>query len=567
MASFVYDYDMSTAQPKPARFSDFRKILDRAAEHPNRRYFIFKSIIVNNLFGVDIMDEAVEICKLRLFLKLVAQVERVESIEPLPDIDFNIRAGNTLVGYATAEEVRQAFASQGKQMKLLSDEEMDAMGRFEEKAADVDRLFQHFRQQQTELGGQVTSEDKQELRRRLQDLEEELNRYLAGEYGVAVKKKATYQKWLETHQPFQWFIEFYGILKQGGFDVVIGNPPYVQYKDVKSTYVIRGFQTLPCGDLYAYVLERTYSLMRSSGYIGMIVPISIFGTDGFKPLQDLSTEELDSLWVSTFANRPSQLFSGAQKRITILIGSKGRPEKPTFHTTTYIRWSKDERDTLFASRIQYFARESYFLVFPASLEKLGGALQTSAFLRLLRSDETLGTGITGSNKHRVCYTRKFGYFLAFLDFVPRIVDIETGDTKLPSELKMLSFNSKTAMLATIAALSSSTFFWFWNVLSDCRNLNRRDLLAFPLNPERISDEMRKKLSELGQEYLDTLRATSRTMLKGGLQIETFEYALCKPVLDEIDHALSQFYDLTDEELDFIINYDIKYRMGPELLGN
>ena len=76
--------------------------------HPNRRYFILKSIILNNLFGVDIMEEAVEICKLRLFLKLAAQVEPDAAatelgIEPLPDIDFNIRAGNTLVGYATYE--------------------------------------------------------------------------------------------------------------------------------------------------------------------------------------------------------------------------------------------------------------------------------------------------------------------------------------------------------------------------------------------------------------------------------------------------------------------------------
>ena len=74
--------------------------------HPNRRYFVLKSIILNNLYAVDIMEEAVEICKLRLFLKLAAQVEPDAAkdnlgIEPLPDIDFNIRAGNTLVGYAT----------------------------------------------------------------------------------------------------------------------------------------------------------------------------------------------------------------------------------------------------------------------------------------------------------------------------------------------------------------------------------------------------------------------------------------------------------------------------------
>ena len=53
----------------------FRDILAQVAKHPNRRYFILKSIIVNNLYGVDIMEEAVEICKLRLFLKLVAQID------------------------------------------------------------------------------------------------------------------------------------------------------------------------------------------------------------------------------------------------------------------------------------------------------------------------------------------------------------------------------------------------------------------------------------------------------------------------------------------------------------
>jgi hypothetical protein len=97
------------------KFEDFTRILDRVAAHPNRRYFIFKSIILNNLFGVDIMEEAIEICKLRLFLKLAAQVEPDSSrdnlgIEPLPDIDFNIRAGNTLVGYATYAEVKKAVS-------------------------------------------------------------------------------------------------------------------------------------------------------------------------------------------------------------------------------------------------------------------------------------------------------------------------------------------------------------------------------------------------------------------------------------------------------------------------
>jgi hypothetical protein len=76
--------DMESAGPHhPAKFSDFKQILEESKRHPKQDYFILKAIIVNNLFGVDIMEEAVEICKLRLFLKLVAQVESQDRIEPL----------------------------------------------------------------------------------------------------------------------------------------------------------------------------------------------------------------------------------------------------------------------------------------------------------------------------------------------------------------------------------------------------------------------------------------------------------------------------------------------------
>jgi len=73
MEIFIDDADR--AEPGNRKYKDFRQTLEQMAKHPSRQYFIYKSIIINNLFGVDIMEEAVEICKLRLFLKLVAQVE------------------------------------------------------------------------------------------------------------------------------------------------------------------------------------------------------------------------------------------------------------------------------------------------------------------------------------------------------------------------------------------------------------------------------------------------------------------------------------------------------------
>ena len=125
MQVFLDEVEMISESRQSRKYNDFRNILEDIEQHPNRRYFILKSIIIKNLYGVDIMEEAIEICKLRLFLKMVAQLEDVRRIEPLPDIDFNVQAGNTLVGYTSYDEVKRAVTG-----KLDFD---DTMKRIEEK--------------------------------------------------------------------------------------------------------------------------------------------------------------------------------------------------------------------------------------------------------------------------------------------------------------------------------------------------------------------------------------------------------------------------------------------------
>lgn len=73
-------------------------------KHKSLPYYIKKRIVTDNLYGVDIMEEATEIAKLRLFLALVASVNDVNELEPLPNIDFNIMAGNSLIGLIKVDE-------------------------------------------------------------------------------------------------------------------------------------------------------------------------------------------------------------------------------------------------------------------------------------------------------------------------------------------------------------------------------------------------------------------------------------------------------------------------------
>ena len=282
MRGFLDDMETSRRPRHQETLSDFRGTLDRLDSHPSQRYFILKSIVLHNLYGVDITEEAVEICKLRLFLKLVAQLERYDQIEPLPDIDFNIRAGNTLVGFTSLDAVRNAMTlTPSGQHRALFDEDRATLARIEGEADEASRAFDQFRMQQIERGGDTSAADKAELRTRLDRLRNELDRRLATEYGAVSDNSSSYRTWLAGHQPFHWFVEFYGIMQSGGFDVIVGNPPYVEYGKVRRDYQVKGYATEKCGNLYAMTWERSVQL-SNDGHVGLIVPASALCTDGIR---------------------------------------------------------------------------------------------------------------------------------------------------------------------------------------------------------------------------------------------------------------------------------------------
>lgn len=207
----------------------FREVIAQVRQHPNKDFFILKSIVMHTLYGVDIKRDVVEICRLRLFLKLMAQIDTVEDLGPLPDVDFNIHTGNSLVGFATYNEAKKSILGdiQGK---------MDftyVLQRIETALQKTDDMYRHFQTLQTQrsISSALKEEAKKQLDKQLTNLNRELNHYLASEYGIdkhnipdEIKREEKFKHWQQTHQPFNWFVEFYGIMKNGGFDVVIGNP-------------------------------------------------------------------------------------------------------------------------------------------------------------------------------------------------------------------------------------------------------------------------------------------------------------------------------------------------------
>ena len=544
----------------PEKFSDFRKVLDRIAAHPNHRYFVLKSIIINNLFGVDIMEEATEICKLRLFLKLVAQIERFDDIEPLPDIDFNVRAGNTLVGFATLDEVKKSMEGRfdfGKDIE-----------RIEEQARLADTAFRKFREMQTDQG--VTPAElatgKEMVRSRMTALDAQLDRYLAAEYGVSTgtisdKKKYedAFQTWRSSHEPFHWFVDFYGIMSAGGFDVIIGNPPYVEYAKVKRTYTIRSYTTESCGNLYAFTWERCIGLCGANGRVAMIVPVASVCTDGYEPLQTALHQSGTSI-VSAFNDRPSKLFDGLEHiRLAIIVHARGQ-DRRTF-STTYNKWQSVERPHLFHG-LTFI--ETTALNRGAAIAKIGSRTEQVILERFALERATL-SDVEDAGKHSIYYTRKLSHFVQILDFVPEIRDAK-GRPRPPSELKELLFSKPEQRNVFLAMLNSTLFYWLITVYSDCRNLNRREINLCRFDFARADPRVVKRLTSLAERLMDDIRANSQVLSMkyqklGELQIQCTYPKFSKPLIDETDQALAEHFAFSPEQLDFLINFDFKYRMG------
>ena len=475
MEAFVEDAERSGEKGRQEKFADFRRVLERVAAHPNRRYFVYKSIILNNLFGVDIMEEAVEICKLRLFLKLAAQVEPDGAhdnlgIEPLPDLDFNIRAGNTLVGYANYDEVKRAATS-----KLDFD---NAMGKIAVKAADLQQTFDKFRLLQTEGDGSVPAADKLELKKRLNALEDELTPYLAGECGVRVSDKIAYAKWVNFHQPFHWFIEFYGILSNGGFDVIIGNPPYANIpKELGRTLLRKTFKSAlerwsRDEDLYTLVVERGLRLLKSHvGKYGMILPLSVaFSTK--KPFvvlrKFLAIEKGLWLW-SHFDRIPSALFGNdVRTRCTVALLSRTQAQKFEAATTALLRWNSEYRDCLF--RTLHYARLD--LDISAGIPKVASQIQADVLKRLLQVKSPLAMDLLRSVPFNELANSAptfpqpcvyvggtaYNWFPAWRD-IPETTNMD-GDPSLPARTAGFRFSNEEEANIVFALLCSSMGYWW-----------------------------------------------------------------------------------------------------------
>ena len=569
----LYEACIERMQEQPDYFkTQLAEISDKYRS--NIQYFIFKSIILRNLYGVDIMVEATEIAKLRLFLKMVAvvDVDRRQpnlGLDPLPDIDFNIRCGNTLVGYANEEQLNQDLSYAGDILQELANQQ------FKEEIKDemekVATTFERFKELQLTQDVNLAEfkQAKAVLRSRLAKLNRLLNHKLFLSTHVNTSDEdifasKLYTNWKESHQPFHWLAEFYQIIHgNGGFDVIIGNPPYVEYSKVRNDYQISNYETVTCGNLYACVYERAKSISRFDIFsVGMIVQLPIVCTDRMKVAQGLLLKDMS--WLFTFDDRPGKLFDDLEHiRATIFISRHPGIDSLCF-SSNYNRWYSNYREELFNNlRIAQTKK----IINIDAIPKYGYLILPTIISKILRN-RPLSYAFSNNSLNKVYFHNAPQYFTRATIFPPHFWNEKDGE-KVSVSVKSICTNGESSQKVICNLLNSGIFYLWFVIMSDCRHLNIREINNFPLDLQMLNERNSKKLSQLNDNLMSDYKAnkmTKRTFYKATGHVEYDEYypKLSKPIIDEIDKVLAVHYGFTDEELDFIINYDIKYRMGDEL---
>ena len=135
--------------------------------------------------------------------------------------------------------------------------------------------------------------------------------------------------------------------------------------------------------------------------------------------------------------------------------------------------------------------------------------------------------------------------------------------KQSKEYKLFNFPSDNIRNIFVSVFNSSLHFLIWEAISDCWHITNQELQFFKID---LNSEKLFPLVSMANQLENDLENKKRFV--GSVQTE-YEYLhkKSKPIIDEIDKVLAKHYGFTEEELDYIINYDIKYRMGNELDEN
>ncbi|EAJ8148773.1 TPA: class I SAM-dependent DNA methyltransferase [Campylobacter jejuni] len=322
-----------------------------------------KDIIENNLFGVDINPNSCEITKLRLWIELLKHSfyqsfddENYHDLKTLPNIDINIKCGNSLVSYFETGKSLNHYPNikerMGKYKRIVKDYKegfYTDKSHINQEIKNLKISFKNFCFADKFKKEMKSFNDKCEKYSKkygnfLAINDENLKFFVSANLTLfdfdekeAAKEFANLKKEydnifnLESNHPFEWRFEFPEILDDDGnfkgFDLIIGNPPYIKEAENKELFAntkkLRTYQGKM--DIWYHFVGRGFDILKNNGYLAFIATNNWVTNSGAKKLRNIVLEESQILSLVDFSS--FMVFDSASIQTMIMQFQKIKPPK------------------------------------------------------------------------------------------------------------------------------------------------------------------------------------------------------------------------------------------------
>ena len=491
---------------------------------------------------------------MRLWIELLKNtyyIDNTDEMQILPNIDINIKCGNSLTSNINFEVGKSIPSSLGKKIteevnkyKQLVKEYKNSESKINKD--DINRKI-HAIYNNLELGCTL----------QLQLLSDDVIRKSLEEAGKISKAKFD-----AMQGALEWAISFPEVLDENGifegFDLIIGNPPYgvtlteLEKKYYKNKY--KSAKSIPHKqkgslDTYTLFIERGIQLAKPNANLFYIVPMAITSSDSCVLIQDLMENKCNKIKISSYSNRPTQIFDSAGLRVSIveLYQINNKIKCVEIENTKLQRKRKSDNPDELLAKLKFINSKKYKL--KGRYAKISENIDRN-ILEKIFSNKTLETFCEEKDGLPIYYRTTGG----------RYFNVITNHSTGSSKEKDIFLNSKYA--SAIGCILSSTLFWYYiQIYSNGLDLKDYEIKTFPI--PNLTDNDIQKLESIYELYLEDINKNAITHEAKSYNVSTFkEFKIVKSFnyVQQIDDIVCKLYGLTDEETNYIKNYEIEYRL-------
>jgi len=508
-------------------------------------------LIENCIYGVDIQPIAIQISKLRFFISLIVDQKTSKNINnnynviPLPNLETKFVAANTLIGIKRIKKGDQVYLGDDE-IKLKQNEILGVR-------------HSHFSARD--------AKEKINLRKKDETLCKELIELLKKDGFCTLSDAEQLARWNPYNQtePADFFDPtwMFGLTNEntsfssttqneGFFDIVIGNPPYgAKYSESAKEYFKKYFKSAKTiqgqqkGSLNTFTLfiEKGYDIVKINGILYYIVPMSVISSDAVTALHNLLLTHCEKIKVASFSERPIQPFPNACQATSILFFQRTSTPCKLLLTTKKNRLNKMIELKNLIENLKFIQGQDNRLY--GRIPKISLDIEHNILSKLFSNNNQTISNLIDNNGTLIYYRMAGG----------RYFKVITNYSTNSSAEKSIRISKKYADCVGFF-MSSSFFWWYVQVYADDHNLKSYEIENFRIPVEKITKSNVNVFTNLYNLYLKDIETNARINSKG---IKEYKIRKSRHIIDQIDDLICPLYGLTQEETDFIKNYEIEFR--------